>query len=276
MIKRLDHVAIAVKSMGPVLETYRRLLGFSDVHIEDVPQQGVKAAMLPVPGAEIELLEPIDPQGAVARFLERRGEGLHHICLEVDDIADELARLKATNVPLVDQQARPGLAGNVAFLHPRASHGTLVELAQKTGREPKPGKPPPGITGLGHAAVVVKDMAQAFRTFATILGVPVDGKALERPAVKLGFIKLGNSDLELLEPVDPNGDQARFLAERGEGLYHFCLYVADLPQKVAALQKAGVKLDRVRPPERPDMAFIHQDELHGVPVELMQAGWHPR
>ncbi len=276
MIKRLDHVAIAVKSLGPVLEAYRRLLGFNDVHIEDVPQQGVKAAMLPVPGAEIELLEPIDPQGAVARFLERRGEGLHHVCFEVDDIAAELERLKAANVPLVDQQARPGLAGRVAFLHPRACHGLLAELAQKTGHEPKPGKPPKGVAGMAHAAVVVKDMAQAFQTFTTVLGQPAEGLVLERPAVKLGFIKLGNSELELLEPVDPNGTQARFLAERGEGLHHFALSVADLPRKVAALQKAGVKLDRVRPPEKPTMAFIEQAELHGVPVELLQEGWHPQ
>jgi len=272
MIKRLDHVAIAVNSIAETLEDYRRLIGWGQAHIEEVPQQGVKAALLAVPGAEVELLEPTDPQGAVARFLERRGEGLHHICLEVDDIAAELERLKASEVPLVDQQARPGLAGMVAFLHPRASHGVLIELAQKTGHEPSAGEPPPGVTGLEHIGIIVKELAQAFASYERTLARPRGDRVGDYPAFRLGFIHLGNSELELVEPTDPEQSWGRFLAERGEGLHHFALGVTDLPQRVETLRQAGVKLVGVHPPEEPRYAFIHHSFLHGVLIEFVQKG----
>jgi len=132
MIRKIDHIAIAVKNLDEALLLYDRLFGVKPSKIETIPQQGVKAALLSMgQGSEIELLEPIDPQGGIAKFLENRGEGIHHICLEVDDVDHELGTLADKGVHLIDRQGRPGLAGKVGFLHPKSTKGVLIELAQK-------------------------------------------------------------------------------------------------------------------------------------------------
>ena len=130
MIQKIHHMSIAVRSLEEALHFYRDTLGLS-VHKQATQEdQGVKAALLTIGGSEIELLEPLGPDTPVGRFLERRGEGLHHICLQTDDIDKELADLKAKGVELIDQEPRQGLAGRICFLHPRSTNGVLVELAQ--------------------------------------------------------------------------------------------------------------------------------------------------
>ncbi len=131
MIKRVDHIAIAVNNLDEALGVFEGLLGVKAAHTETVPEQGVKAALIPIGDGEIELIEPINPEGGVAKFIEKRGEGIHHICLEVDNIDAELNSLAARGVELIDKKGRKGLAGKVGFLHPRAAKGVLIELAQK-------------------------------------------------------------------------------------------------------------------------------------------------
>ena len=132
MIKKVHHVAVVVKNLDEALKLYDSLFGVKPSKIETLPQQGVKAALLPMAqGGEIELLEPIDPQSGVAKFLESKGEGVHHICLEVDNIDQELSKLADKGVQLIDKQGRPGLAGKVGFIHPKSTKGVLFELAQK-------------------------------------------------------------------------------------------------------------------------------------------------
>ena len=130
MIQKIHHVAIAVKDLDEALRFYRDTLGLP-VHEQATREdQGVKAAVLTIGQSEIELLEPLGPETPVGRFLERRGEGLHHICFQTDDIDKDLAGLKAKNVELIDQEPREGLAGRVCFIHPRSTKGVLMELAQ--------------------------------------------------------------------------------------------------------------------------------------------------
>ena len=131
MVKNLLHVAIAVKNLDEALGIWESVFGLKPSRIEEVPEQGVKAALIPLGHGEIELLEPINPEGGVAKFIERRGEGIHHICLEVDNIDEELKSLGERGVELIDKAGRKGLAGRVGFLHPRAAGGVLVELAQE-------------------------------------------------------------------------------------------------------------------------------------------------
>ena len=131
MIKNLNHVAIAVKNLEEALSVWENVFGLKPSRIEEVPDQGVKAALIPVGQCEIELLEPIDPNGGVAKFIERKGEGIHHICIEVDNTDEELKSLADKGVELIDKVGRKGLAGRVGFLHPRATGGVLVELAQE-------------------------------------------------------------------------------------------------------------------------------------------------
>jgi methylmalonyl-CoA/ethylmalonyl-CoA epimerase len=130
VIHKIHHLAIAVKDLEEALRFYRDTLGLP-VHEQAVREdQGVKAALLTIGESEIELLEPLGPDTPVGRFLERRGEGIHHICLQTDDIDKELADLKANGVELIDQEPRQGLVGRICFLHPRSTKGVLVELAQ--------------------------------------------------------------------------------------------------------------------------------------------------
>ncbi len=132
MIKKIHHIAVVVKNLDEALELYDNLFGTKPSKIETIQQQGVKVALLPMAeGGEIELLEPIDPQGGIAKFLESRGEGIHHICFEVENVDQELCVLADKGAQLLDKQGRPGLAGKVGFIHPKSTKGVLIELAQK-------------------------------------------------------------------------------------------------------------------------------------------------
>ncbi len=136
MIKKVDHIAIVVHSIEEALQIYEGALGLELSDVKEVPEQGVKVAFLPVGESEIELVEPITTEGGVASFLEKRGEGLHHICLEVEDIEAALQDLRAKGLCLIDRRPRQGAHGRVAFLHPKSTHGVLIELIEKHGAEP--------------------------------------------------------------------------------------------------------------------------------------------
>ena len=132
MIKRIDHVAVAVKDLDEAVKTFENLFGLKPAKIEEVPDQGVKAALIHVGDTELEFIEPVNPNSGVAKFLESKGEGIHHICLEVDDTDEELKRLADKGAKLIDKQGRKGLAGKIGFIHPKSVSGVLTELAQKT------------------------------------------------------------------------------------------------------------------------------------------------
>ena len=131
----LDHIGIAVRDLDTALAFYRDALGLEIEDLEEVPLEHVRAQFVPVGGAKLELLEATSQQSAIARSIERRGPGLHHLTFRVDDISAVLTRLKARGVRLIDEEPRPGAGGSlVAFVHPSAAHGVLVEL--KENRQP--------------------------------------------------------------------------------------------------------------------------------------------
>ena len=129
MIRGIHHVAIAVRRLTDAYHLYRDLFGLPLVKEAAIVDQGVRAALLAAGESEIELLEPLDANGGVARFLARHGEGLHHVCFETEDVGAELTAAKDKGAELIDATPRPGLAGQIGFLHPRACAGVLVELA---------------------------------------------------------------------------------------------------------------------------------------------------
>jgi methylmalonyl-CoA/ethylmalonyl-CoA epimerase len=130
---RVHHVAIVVRDMERALAFYRDQLRLPLDVLMPIPGDGVRIAFLPVGESNVELVEPTDAATGVARFLESRGEGFHHVCFEVDDVAAELARLAAGGVELIDTAPRRGAEGPVAFIHPRSCHGVLVELIEAPG-----------------------------------------------------------------------------------------------------------------------------------------------
>lgn len=130
-IKRIDHIAIVVENLENALTVYRDALGMTVTAIKKMPEQDVVMAFLPSGDSEIELLEPISTESGIAKYLAKRGEGLHHICLEVDDIAATLAELKARGAQLIDEVPKRGAYGKIAFIHPKGAHGVLIELVER-------------------------------------------------------------------------------------------------------------------------------------------------
>jgi len=134
MPRRIDHVAIIVRNIEQALVFYRDTLGITPSEIKEVPTEQVRIAFLPMGGpggSELELIEPITPDSSLTRFLEKRGEGLHHICLEVADIDAALAEMQEKGVPVLDKQPRIAAAGRAIFLHPKGTNGVLLELLEK-------------------------------------------------------------------------------------------------------------------------------------------------
>jgi methylmalonyl-CoA/ethylmalonyl-CoA epimerase len=130
---RIHHVALIVRSLDDALPLYRDLLGLPLETVMDIPQDRVRIAFLGVGESKVELVEPTDDSTGVARFLANKGEGFHHACFEVADLAAELTRLGTEGVELIDAAPRKGAEGPVAFLHPRSCHGVLVELIEAPG-----------------------------------------------------------------------------------------------------------------------------------------------
>lgn len=130
-LRKVDHIGVAVASLEQALPVWEGKLGLRAKGVEDVPSQGVRVCFLPLGGLKFELLEPASPDSAIARFLEKRGPGLHHVAYEVPDVRAALAEAEAQGLQLIDRAPRPGAAGKlVAFLHPRATGGVLTELVQ--------------------------------------------------------------------------------------------------------------------------------------------------
>src|SRR6185437_7019940 len=133
-LRRVDHIAIAVRDIDAALKFYRDTLGIVPSVVEDVPTEGVRIAFLPLGGPEgtkIELIQPLDRANSIGRFLEKHGEGQHHICLEVADIEAALAQLQAEGAPVLDTAPRISAEGRAVFIHPKGASGVLIELVQR-------------------------------------------------------------------------------------------------------------------------------------------------
>lgn len=131
-IKHIDHIGIAVKSIQQAGRFYTDMLGLKIQDIENVADQKVNVAFLPITDSEVELLESTEPDGPVAKYIDSRGEGVQHVAFRVENIEEALAELKSKGVRLIDQQPRNGAGGaRIAFIHPKETNGVLVELCER-------------------------------------------------------------------------------------------------------------------------------------------------
>lgn len=132
MFEKIDHIGVAVADLEKTIRVYREQLGLEFKGIEEVEEQKVRVAFFPVGESKIELLESTDPEGPVGKFIEKKGEGVHHVSLRVADIESEIKRLKEKGVALLDEKPRYGAGGaKIAFIHPKSTGGVLIELCER-------------------------------------------------------------------------------------------------------------------------------------------------
>lgn len=131
----INHVCIAVRDIVETLRFYETAFGVGPAEVESVEDQAVLAAIVTMGSSQLEFIQPMNTESGVAKFIERRGEGLHHICFDVDDLQTTLDRLDAAGMELIDKTPRKGVAGMIAFIHPKATRGVLVELVERGDSE---------------------------------------------------------------------------------------------------------------------------------------------
>ena len=210
MVTKIHHVGIVVESLDRAFRFWRDTLGMPLVRQADLQDQGVRAALLAAGESEVELLEPLRPDTGVARFLSRRGEGLHHLCFETPDVDGALADLRDQSVAVVDQHPRAGLAGRIAFLHPGACDGVLVELATPGDGAPAPESPvrlkrlvigsdDPQRTGKTYQRLFALPEVEINGGARTMLGWTGGGTLLMVPAAEVGGME-GMVALSMVAP----------------------------------------------------------------------------
>jgi methylmalonyl-CoA/ethylmalonyl-CoA epimerase len=130
----IEHIGIAVRNLAEAVKTYEHIFGLSCYNVEEIPDQKVRTAFFQIGQIKIELLESTDPQSSIGKFIEKRGEGVHHIAFAVENLADALREVEAKGAQLIDKRPRLGAEGlNIAFLHPKSTGGVLVELCESHG-----------------------------------------------------------------------------------------------------------------------------------------------
>jgi len=270
---RIHHVGIVVRSLKTAYPFWRDTLQLAVSKTAMVPDQGVSAALLPCGESEIELLEPVNPSGGVAKFLEKRGEGLHHLCFQTDDVASALADAGARGLPLIDKTPRKGLAGMIGFLHPKAGHGTLVEYATPFPEDSPPESHPPHgpFRRLHTAAIAVSDVDAAARSFGANFDLGCAHRTEdEARGARVAFLPIGRSVIALMAPAGstPAGLIAARLSEGGEGLFLIGLEVSDFAGAVKRLEGAGLRVTRTRSAEGIDVGLVGPQGTNGVPIEF--------
>ena len=130
----IDHIGIAVASLDEALKFWERSLGIKCTGVEEVAEQKVRTAFLPLGDTEVELLEATDPESPVAKFIEKRGEGIHHLAIRVENLEEALEKMKALGLRMIDEKPRYGAGGaRIAFVHPKTAGGVLLELSERSG-----------------------------------------------------------------------------------------------------------------------------------------------
>jgi len=267
VISRLHHVAIVVPSADEALTFYRDTMGLRVTGDEVIDEQGVRGVLLEVGENEIELIQPVRDDTGVARFLESRGPTLHHYCFATDDIAGELERIKGIEVELIDQAPRRGLAGQVAFIHPRSMNGVLVELAQ-----PPAGAHTSSAKGFDHLAVRTNDAAALTASWERVLGLGVAARIGPFNGTLIDQVPCGQCTIKILSPETADAPLARQIAEQGQGAVPMvAVEVQDLDAEIARYRAAGIEMPDARPSLLPNalVSSVPASAAFGMAIQLI-------
>jgi methylmalonyl-CoA/ethylmalonyl-CoA epimerase len=246
-MRRIHHVGIVVERLETAYRFYRGTLGLPLLKEAVVADQGVRAALLAAGDSEIELLEPLDSASGVGRFLARRGEGLHHLCFETADVDRSLRDLRERHVETLDAAPRAGLAGRIAFLHPRACAGVLVELATPPAGDAAEHAAPISLKRLVIGARDPKEATGVFQSLFALPEVAINGG----PRTMLG---VGRGALLMVPKEEVGGS---------EGLVALSLVAEDFPALTAACDR-----DRVKFLRGTGEVTIEPESSHGVHLHI--------
>jgi methylmalonyl-CoA/ethylmalonyl-CoA epimerase len=271
LIDRIHHVGIVVHDADAAIGFFRDVMGLEVTADEVVEEQGVRGVLLQLGENEIELLQPTVEDTGVARYLESRGQTLHHICLNTDNVLQELDRLRELGVELIDEMPRDGLAGKIAFIHPKAMHGVLVELAQApVGVHHGEGK------GFDHLAVTVADLETAKQTWKSVTGLEVTNEIRnDERGMLIAQMPCGQAIIELLAPTSAGSPMAKRIEEQGERAASMvAIEVDDIDAEIARYREQGIELPDAAPGALPESvtSTISAEQAFGLAIQLIQFG----
>ena len=281
-LKRIDHVAIVTPDIDKALPLWRDVLGMPVVKEGVIEEQGVRGVLLNAGDGEIELIQPIRDDTGVARFLQERGEDLHHVAFETDDIAAELKRAKALGIDLIDEEPREGLSGLVGFLHPKSNYGVLIELVQKVDAPLTPTDPknqPFAITGIDHVGIASRDIHGCSEHWVGKYDMPVfkEWGPEKETGLESVSVEIGAGYLEVVTSHNPEDESVyveRALRKQGDGMIMMALKVRDFAGAMKAIPQQGVTLtevlylDHKMAMGRPIM-HVPRKEANGVRLQLI-------
>ena len=231
MLKKIHHVGIVVRKLEEAFKFYKDTLGLPLGKMATVQDQGVQSrAVARSARAKLSCSNQSHLTTGVAKFLEKKGGGLHHLCFETDNVETELQGAKDKGIKVIDQKPRPGLAGIIAFLHPQACCSVLVEYAQPVDHSEHA-----SLLGeardrrfttkrLDHVVIAVKDLEAAVATYQKNFGLTRESEAKDVPAlgIRNTFLPISDSKIEIVEPLGEKSPIAQFIDKSGEGMYLAC------------------------------------------------------
>ena len=282
-LKRIDHVAFITPDIEKALPLWRDVLGMRLVKEGVIEDQGIRGVLLDAGDGEIEIIQPIRGDTGVARFLEQRGEDLHHVAFETDDVAAELQRARELGIEVIDDEPRQGLSGLVGFLHPKSNYGVLVELVQKTAASPplqSDGPEQPfSITGIDHVGIAARDIHGCSNHFVDKYDMPVfkEWGPEKETGLESVSVEIGAGWLEIVTSHNPEDESVyveRALRKQGDGMVMMALKVRDFAAAMQAIPEQGVTLtevlylDHKMAMDRPLM-HVPRREANGVRLQLI-------
>lgn len=269
MIDRLHHVGVVVRDADAALGVFRDLLGLKVIADAVVEDQGVRSVVLAVGEHELELVQPIRDDTGVARYLEQRGERVHHYCFRTDDIQADLDRLAGMGIRLIDRQPRDSRTGRSAFIHPKSMQGVLIELTQPASGEARS----EGL-GLHHLATLTGDYPAALDLWTETLGLELTREMPqpERQMVR-GFVDAGHCFIEIIGATDPESRFYRRLERDREGpVSTIAFEVYDVAAAVARFRAAGVEVPDPTETNSGSRVLFGNEGTCGVYIQLIQPG----
>lgn len=266
MFKRIDHIGIAVKDIEAAAAAFERVFGLKVAAQEEIEDQQLIAALVPTANVRFELMQPTTPDSVVGRFIERRGEGIHHVCFEVEDIREEIATLQGRGVQMVQGSPREGFVGEVDFVHPKSARGVLTEIAQVTRQTPTDTD-----LKLHHITIATPDRNQAVEDWSRNFGLKVNRMA-ERDSAPIitGWLDAGDAEVEFAQQTVETGPLANAVAKRGEGVYGIVLESSDAAALQEHITSEGIRVIEDRESEDNVIRVIHPKDFFGTLMMVLQ------